>query len=174
MPWCRRQRSAGRARLGERPRRRTARDSSLSFSQRNDGPTARCLGRQSPDALVLGAGELLDTIVSVVHDVDVSARIGRHTNGFEIEPPAPRCQEGAAPVELLDAGVEFRYVHVPGRIGQAGPYTLAARRAPALALPDAALLRALPAVDAELPELDATHAEETKCARTVRVRGADR
>jgi len=36
------------------------------------------------------------------------------------------------------------------------------------------LLRALPAVDAELPELDATHAEETKCARTVRVRGADR
>src|SRR5438094_5063997 len=118
MPWCRRQRSAGRARLGERPRRRTARDSSLSFSQRNDGPTARCLGRQSPDALVLGAGELLDTIVSVVHDLDVSARIGRHTNGFEIEPPTPRCQERAAPVELLDAGVEFRYVHVPGRIGR--------------------------------------------------------
>src|SRR5439155_9184810 len=60
----------------------------------------------------------------------------------------------------------------PPGAGPSTPLRSAARRAPPLALPDAASLRALRADDAE-PEVVATHAEADS-ARTVRARGAVR
>src|SRR5436309_2238597 len=71
-----------------------------------------------------GAGELLDSMVVCIRDVDAPAPVGGNAGGQEelsiarTEAP-PRGEEGAARVELLDAVVAaVRDIDAPAPIGR--------------------------------------------------------
>src|SRR5437667_313701 len=112
-----------------------------------------------------GAGELLDSVVVCIRDVDAPAPVGGNAEGFGELAVAragapPRGEEGAGPVELLDAVVAtFCDVDVPTPVGRQaeGVEELAVARAgaPPHGEEGAARVELLDAVVATFCDIDA-------------------